>query len=113
MDSEEEARRYKRSGTTIESKAAKKPKIKESFQAKEDDDKLIEEQFVGMIYIEPEVLDVEPLQTKHPITGWEIYSDDFGDAWKIIELEVSQASTQILKTLSDLVTGKILTHYGI
>ena len=61
MDLEEEARRYKRSGVTIESKAAKKSKTQESSYSKEDDVKLTEEQFLGMIYIEPKVLDVEPL----------------------------------------------------
>jgi hypothetical protein len=37
-----------------------------------------------MVYIETDVLNIETLQTRYPVVGWEIYSDDFGVAWKII-----------------------------
>lgn len=46
--------------------------------------KLTEEQVTNMVFIETDVLNVEPLQSKYPVVGWEIYSDDFGVAWKII-----------------------------
>ena len=39
-----------------------------------------------MINIVPEVLYVDLIQAKHPIIDWEIYTDEFGSAWKIIRV---------------------------
>jgi hypothetical protein len=100
MHSEAEAKRYKRSGVNIELKDDKRSKTQESSQAQEEDDKLTAEQFSGMIYIESDVLDVDPLQSKHPVIGWEVYSDDFGDAWKIIRI---RGITSICRDFEDLV----------
>ena len=53
-----------------------------------------------MIFIETDVLNVEPLQSKYPVFGWEIYSDDFGGAWKIIR---TGDITSICRDFEDLV----------
>ena len=84
-------RKPKRSGKTLESKEVKKSKVAE---------KLTEEQVSGMIFIETDVLNVEPLQSKYPVVGWEIYSDDFGGAWKIIR---TSDITSICRDFEDLV----------
>lgn len=53
-----------------------------------------------MISIETDVFNVEPLQSKHPVVGWEFFSDDFGDAWKIIRIG---GITSICRDFEDLV----------
>ena len=66
---------------SLESKEAKKLKTQELSQAKEGVSNLTEEQVTNMVFIETDVLNIEPLQTRYPVVGWEIYSDSFGVDW--------------------------------
>ena len=84
MDKEPTFMMSKRSGVSLEPKDAKKLKTQDESQAKEGVRKLTEEQLTNMVFIETDVLNVEPLQARYPVVGWEIYSDSFGVAWKII-----------------------------
>ena len=87
MDSEEEIRRVKRSGLSLESNSSKKQKADVAKQEKtiEKEKELTEEQLQHMMSIVPyEGMNVEALQDKHQIIYWEIYSDDSGKYWKII-----------------------------
>lgn len=68
MNSEEENRRFLRS-----SKKQKTEKSKEG-------EKLSEEQLKERIEIidsDPSILDIEPLQIRHPVTDWEVHNDEF------------------------------------
>ncbi|GJS92698.1 putative ribonuclease H-like domain-containing protein [Tanacetum coccineum] len=65
MDSEEEVQRIKRAGQDVEAKLAKDKELKK-FQNKG--------------------INVEALQTKYPIIGWEVHSDDTIQFWKIIRV---------------------------
>ncbi|GKA81605.1 hypothetical protein Tco_0788297 [Tanacetum coccineum] len=84
MDSEEEVQRLKRTD--------EKPKT----------DELSQEQLNQMVIIVPdEGINVEALQTKYPIIGWEVYSEDTMQFWKIIRvgnhIEVYQVFEDMLK----------------
>ncbi|GJU69188.1 hypothetical protein Tco_1255447 [Tanacetum coccineum] len=72
MDSEEEVQRLKRAGQDVEAKP-----------------------------VPDEGINVEALQTKYPIIGWEVYSEDTMQFWKIIRVgnhtEVYQVFEDMLK----------------
>ena len=55
-----------------------------------------------MMVIIPEGINVEPLQAEYPIIDWEIYTDDFGEFWKIIRVG---DRSEVYKTFEDLVKG--------
>ncbi|GJV38927.1 hypothetical protein Tco_1417367, partial [Tanacetum coccineum] len=84
MDSEKEVQRLKRAGQDVEAKPAKRQRTKEvseSVQEQTDEepktDELSQEQLNQMVIIVPdEGINVEALQTKYPIIGWEVYSED-------------------------------------
>ncbi|GKB10042.1 hypothetical protein Tco_0843965 [Tanacetum coccineum] len=84
MDSEEEVQRLKRAGQDVETKPAKRQRteeVSESVQEQTDEepktDELSQEQLNQMVIIVPdEGINVEALQTKYPIIGWEVHSDD-------------------------------------
>ena len=65
MDQETLVMKTKRSGVSLESKDAKKLKTQESSKAKEGPSKLTEEQVTNMLFIETDVLNIEPLQKKN------------------------------------------------
>ncbi|GJS04032.1 hypothetical protein Tco_0320540 [Tanacetum coccineum] len=87
MDSEEEVQRLKRAGQDIEAEPAKRQRTKEvseSVQEQTDEepktDELSQEQLNQMVIIVPdEGINIEALQTKYPIIGWEVYSEDTMD----------------------------------
>ncbi|GKB03369.1 integrase, catalytic region, zinc finger, CCHC-type containing protein [Tanacetum coccineum] len=89
MDSEEEVQRLKRAGQDVEAKPAKRQRTEEvSESVQEQTDELSQEQLNQMVIIVPdEGINVEALQTKYPIIGWEVYSEDTMQFWKIIKLE--------------------------
>ncbi|GJR04721.1 putative ribonuclease H-like domain-containing protein [Tanacetum coccineum] len=84
MDSEEEVPRLKRAGQDVETKPAKRQRteeVSESVQEQTDKepktDELSQEQLNQMVIIvQDEGMNVEALQTKYPIIGWEVYSKD-------------------------------------
>ncbi|GJR18702.1 hypothetical protein Tco_0967229 [Tanacetum coccineum] len=84
MDSEEEVQRLKRAGQDVEGKPAKRQRteeVSESVQEQTDEDpktdELSQEQLNQMVIIvQDEGMNVEALQTKYPIIGWEVYSKD-------------------------------------
>ncbi|GJS25006.1 hypothetical protein Tco_0453638 [Tanacetum coccineum] len=94
MDSEEEVQRLKRAGQDVEAKPAKRQRteeVSESVQEQTDEepktDELSQEQLNQMVIIVPdEGINVEALQTKYPIIGWEVYSEDTMQFWKIIRV---------------------------
>ncbi|GJT12105.1 hypothetical protein Tco_0859147 [Tanacetum coccineum] len=94
MDSEEEVQRLKRAGQDVEARPAKRQRTKEvseSVQEQADEkpktDELSQEQLNQMVIIVPdEGINVEALQTKYPIIGWEVYSEDTMQFWKIIRV---------------------------
>ncbi|GJV43453.1 hypothetical protein Tco_1427989 [Tanacetum coccineum] len=87
MDSEEEVQRLKRAGQDVEAKPAKRQRTEEvSESVQEQTDELSQEQLNQMVIIVPdEGINVEALQTKYPIIGWEVYSEDTMQFWKIIK----------------------------
>ncbi|GJW45572.1 hypothetical protein Tco_0077218 [Tanacetum coccineum] len=109
MDSEEEVQRLKRVGQDAEAKPAKRQRteeVSESVQEQTDEepktDELSQEQLNQMVIIVPdEGINVEALQTKYPIIGWEVHSDDTMQFWKIIRVgnhtEVYQVFEDMLK----------------
>ncbi|GJS66516.1 hypothetical protein Tco_0681080 [Tanacetum coccineum] len=84
LDSEEEVQRLKRAGQDVEAKPAKRQRTKEVSEIVQEQideepktDELSQEQLNQMVIIVPdEGINVEDLQTKYPITGWEVYSED-------------------------------------
>ncbi|GJX83156.1 hypothetical protein Tco_0332637 [Tanacetum coccineum] len=109
MDFEEEVQRLKRAGQDVEAKPAKRQRteeVSESVQEQTDEepktDELSQEQLNQMVIIVPdEGINVEALQTKYPIIGWEVYSEDTMQFWKIIRVgnhtEVYQVFEDMLK----------------
>ncbi|GKA56341.1 hypothetical protein Tco_0755413 [Tanacetum coccineum] len=109
MDSEEEVQRLKRAGQDVEAKPAKRQRteeVSESVQEQTDEepktDELSQEQLNQMVIIVPdEGINVEALQTKYPIIGWEVHSEDTMQFWKIIRVgnytEVYQVFEDMLK----------------
>ncbi|GKA94463.1 hypothetical protein Tco_0816501 [Tanacetum coccineum] len=109
MDSEEEVQRLKRAGQDVEAEPAKRQRteeVSESVQEQTDEepktDELSQEQLNQMVIIVPdEGINVEALQTKYPIIGWEVHSDDTMQFWKIIRVgnhtEVYQVFEDMLK----------------
>ncbi|GJT42979.1 hypothetical protein Tco_0951694 [Tanacetum coccineum] len=84
MDSEEEVQRLKRAGQDVEAEPAKRQRTEEVSELVQEQtdkepktDELSQERLNQMVII---VLDkginVEALQTKYPIIGWEVYSED-------------------------------------
>ena len=66
----------------MESSRAKKSKVEE-LQA----EKRTEEQLDTMVILEEEEdFCPEPLQVRHPIVDWEVYTDDFAPTWKITRI---------------------------
>ncbi|GJW83367.1 hypothetical protein Tco_0156512 [Tanacetum coccineum] len=89
MDSEKEVLRLKRAGQDVEAKPAKRQRTEE-------------EQLNQMVIIvQDEGMNVEALQTKYPIIGWEVYSNDTMQFWKIIRVgnhtEIYQVFEDMLK----------------
>ncbi|GJV27936.1 hypothetical protein Tco_1384384 [Tanacetum coccineum] len=70
--------RLKRAGQDVEAKLAKRQRTEEvSESVQEQRDELSQEQLNQMVIIVPdEGINVEALQTKYPIIGWEVYSED-------------------------------------
>ncbi|GJT04532.1 hypothetical protein Tco_0838994 [Tanacetum coccineum] len=105
MDSEEEVHRLKKAGQDVKAKPAKRQRTKEvSESVQEQIDKLSQEQLNQMVIIVPdEGINVEALQTKYPIIGWEVYSEDTIQFWKIIRvdnyIEVYKVFEDILKNI--------------
>ncbi|GJU35805.1 hypothetical protein Tco_1184159 [Tanacetum coccineum] len=103
MDSEEEVQRLKRAGQDVEGKPAKRQRTEEvSESVQEQTDELSQEQLNQMVIIVPdEGINVEALQTKYPIIGWEVHSNDTMQFWKIIRVgnhtEVYQVFEDMLK----------------
>ncbi|GJW12385.1 hypothetical protein Tco_1578212 [Tanacetum coccineum] len=109
MDSEEEVQRLKRAGQDVEAKPAKRQRteeVSESVQEQTDEelktDELSQEQLNQMVIIVPdEGINVEALQTKYLIIGWEVYSKDTMQFWKIIRVgnhtEIYQVFEDMLK----------------
>ncbi|GKD54001.1 hypothetical protein Tco_1287388 [Tanacetum coccineum] len=109
MDSEKEVQRLKRAGQDVEAEPAKRQRteeVSESVQEQTDEepkiDELSQEQLNQMVIIVPdEGINVEALQTKYPIIGWEVHSDDTMQFWKIIRVgnhtEVYQVFEDMLK----------------
>ncbi|GJS82665.1 hypothetical protein Tco_0749206 [Tanacetum coccineum] len=103
MDSEEEVKRLKRAGQDVEGKLAKRQITKEvSESAQEQIDELSQEQLNQMVIIIPdEGINIEALQTKYLIIGWEVHSNDTMQFWKIIRVgnhtEVYQVFEDMLK----------------
>ncbi|PWA89426.1 hypothetical protein CTI12_AA109180 [Artemisia annua] len=81
MDSQKETEFLKRHGIHMESKKEKKQKTEEP-----QSEILTEEQLDAMVMIKEEDFYPKPLQTRHPIVDWEIYTDDFVSTWKITRL---------------------------
>ncbi|GJT44060.1 hypothetical protein Tco_0952775 [Tanacetum coccineum] len=106
MDSEEEVQRLKRAGQDAEAKPAKRQRTEEvSESVQEQTDELSQEQLNQMVIIVPdEGINVEALQTKYPIIGWEVHSDDTMQFWKIIRvgnhIEVYQVFEDMLKNFN-------------
>ncbi|GKC95410.1 ribonuclease H-like domain-containing protein, partial [Tanacetum coccineum] len=94
MDSEEKSQRLKRAGQDVEAKPAKRQRTKEvseSVQEQTDEepktDELPQEQLNQMVIIVPNKgINIEALQIKYPIIGWEVYSEDTMQFWKIIRV---------------------------
>ncbi|GKD79005.1 hypothetical protein Tco_1341626, partial [Tanacetum coccineum] len=88
MDFEEEVQRLKRAGQDVEGKPAKRQRTEEvSESVQEQTDELSQEQLNQMVIIVlDEGINVEALQTKYPIIGWEVHSDDTMQFWKIIRV---------------------------
>ncbi|GJV07582.1 hypothetical protein Tco_1345238 [Tanacetum coccineum] len=94
MDSEEEGQRLKRAGQDVEAKPAKRQRTKEVSESVQEQtnkepktNELSQEQLNQMVIIVPdEGINVEALQTKYPIIGWEVYSEDTMQFWKIIRV---------------------------
>ncbi|GJY96905.1 hypothetical protein Tco_0513815 [Tanacetum coccineum] len=109
MDSEEEVPRLKRAGQDVEAKPAKRQRteeVSELAQEQTDEepktDELSQEQLNQMVIIvQDEGMNVEALQTKYPIIGWEVYSEDTMQFWKIIRVgnhtEIYQVFEDMLK----------------
>ncbi|GJU18590.1 hypothetical protein Tco_1146556 [Tanacetum coccineum] len=107
MDYEEEVQRQKRAGQDVEAKPAKRQRTKEVSELEQTDedqktDELSQEQLNQMVIIVPdEGINVEALQTKYLIIGWEVYSEDTMQFWKIIRVgnhtEVYQVFEDMLK----------------
>ncbi|GJV31708.1 hypothetical protein Tco_1392108 [Tanacetum coccineum] len=101
--------RLKRACQDVEAEPAKRQRTKvvlESVQEQTDEepktDELSQEQLNQMVIIVPdEGINVEALQTKYPIIGWEVYSEDTMQFWKIIKVgnhtEVYQVFEDMLK----------------
>ena len=82
MGSEEQNTRY------LRSKSSKKQKT------------VPEDPLEEMMVIVPETLYIDPIQVKHSIIDWEIYTDKFGKAWKILRIGGISA---VYKNFVDLV----------
>ncbi|GJY17539.1 hypothetical protein Tco_0389030 [Tanacetum coccineum] len=101
--------KIKEQGQDVEAKPAKRQRteeVSESVQEQTDEepktDELSQEQLNQMVIIVPdEGINVEALQTKYPIIGWEVYSEDTMQFWKIIRVgnytEVYQVFEDMLK----------------
>ncbi|GKD65351.1 hypothetical protein Tco_1307459, partial [Tanacetum coccineum] len=106
IDSEEEVQRLKRAGQDVEAKPAKRQRIEEvskSVQEQTDEepkiDELPQEQLNQIVIIVPdEGINVEALQTKYPIIGWKVYSEDIMQFWKIIRVG---NHTEVYKVFED------------
>ncbi|GJY28587.1 hypothetical protein Tco_0404354 [Tanacetum coccineum] len=87
MDSEEEVPRLKRAGQDVKTKLAKRQRTEELNQM--------------VIIVQDEGMNVEALQTKYPRIGWEVYSEDTMQFWKIIRVgnhtEIYQVFEDMLK----------------
>ncbi|GJT49791.1 hypothetical protein Tco_0975948 [Tanacetum coccineum] len=109
IDSEEEVQRLKRAGQDVEAKPAKRQRIEEVSKSVQEQtnkepkiDELSQEQLNQIVIIVPdEGINVEALQTKYPIIGWKVYSEDIMQFWKIIRVgnhtEVYQVFEDMLK----------------
>jgi hypothetical protein len=89
----------KRSGVNIESKDAKKLKTQKLSQEQESVSKLTQEQVTDMISIETDVLNIEPLQAKYSVVGWNFILMHLMFHGSFSELEISQVFAEILKML--------------
>ncbi|GJS84910.1 hypothetical protein Tco_0751451 [Tanacetum coccineum] len=100
MDSEE-VQRLKRAGQDVEAKPAKRHRTEEvSESVQEKTDELSQEQLNQMVIIVPdEGINVEALQTKYPINGWEVYSEDTMQFWKIIRVGNYTKMYQVFKDM--------------
>ncbi|GJY50425.1 hypothetical protein Tco_0441272 [Tanacetum coccineum] len=94
MDSKEEVQRLKRAGQDVEAKPAKRQRteeVSESVQEQTDEepktDELSQEQLNQMVIIVlDEGINVEALQTKYPIIGWENFDrDDLIKLWSLVQ----------------------------
>ncbi|GJU63971.1 hypothetical protein Tco_1245806 [Tanacetum coccineum] len=98
MDSEEEVQRLKRAGQDVEAEPAKRQRteevselVQEQTNAEPKTDELSQEWLNQMVIIVPdEGINVEALQTKYPIIGWEVYFEDTMQFWKIIRSLVQE-----------------------
>ena len=94
MDSEEAVRRFptlKRKAKGSESHPEKKTKTAE--EQKDQSETLTEDQLAGMIIIEEEDFYPDPLQVKHPIIDWEVFTArNFAPTWKITRLNGETSS---------------------
>nr|GEV23043.1 hypothetical protein [Tanacetum cinerariifolium] len=87
----------------LDQRRSKKQKIGESSEPrnKDVDEPLQEELHQLMIIVLEQGMNVEALQTKYPIIGWEIYTEDTRKYWKIIRvgnhIEVYQFFDDMLK----------------
>ncbi|GKA10308.1 hypothetical protein Tco_0689741, partial [Tanacetum coccineum] len=91
MDSEEEVQRLKRVGQDAEAKLDKRQRTKEVLESVQKQiDELSQEHLNQMVIIVPdEGINVEALQTKYPIIGWEVHFDDTMDdlikLWSLVQ----------------------------
>ncbi|GJU38656.1 hypothetical protein Tco_1191613 [Tanacetum coccineum] len=93
----------------VEAKPAKRQRSEEVLESVQEQTyeeqktvKLSQEQLNQMVIIVPNKgINVEALQTKYPIVGWEVYSEDTMQFWKIIRvgnhIEVYQVFEDMLK----------------
>ncbi|GKE52161.1 hypothetical protein Tco_1487317, partial [Tanacetum coccineum] len=98
-----------RAGQDVEAKPAKRQRTKEvseSVQEQTDKEQKIDELSLEklnqlVIIVQDGRMNVEALQTKYPIIGWEFYSDDTMQFWKIIRVgnhtEIYQVFEDMLK----------------
>ena len=77
---------------------AKKPRIEEPKDTLPENES--QEKTDDRFLIEPDVMFVEPLQARHPVADWEIYKDEFGEAWKIVRIG---GDTEVYRDFEDLV----------
>ncbi|GKC42888.1 hypothetical protein Tco_1060610 [Tanacetum coccineum] len=120
MNSEEDVQRLKRAGQDVEAEPVKRQRteeVSESVQEQTNEepktDKLSQEHLNQMVIIVPYV---EALQTKYPIIGWKVHSEDIMQFWKITRVgnhtEVYQVFEDVLKNFNrdDLVKLWILVQ---